>query len=292
MQNLSLVSMIMIFLNEERFIQEAVDSVFAQTYKNWELLLVDDGSTDGSTQIARQYAENHPGKVRYLEHEGHQNRGMSTSRNLGISHAKGEYIGFLDADDIWLPHKLEQQVAILESTREAGLVCGRSQWWYSWTENPTDIQRDFVQRFDVPLDTLVQPPVLLIQFLRNEWAAFHDVLIRRKVVEAIGGYVESFRGMYEDQAFHAKLCLRFPAFVSAACWCRYRQHPRACTALAHETGATYSARKTFLKWLEDYLSQQGVNDGTVWEVVRKELWPYRHPSLGRISRKIPKWFRR
>src|SRR5919202_2999091 len=111
----SLVSVVVPFWNDKKFIQETIESVFAQTYENWELLLVDDGSTDGSTQIALRYAEQYPEKVRYLEHPGHQNRGMSAARNLGISHAKGAYIGFLDADDVWLPYKLEQQVAILTS---------------------------------------------------------------------------------------------------------------------------------------------------------------------------------
>jgi glycosyltransferase involved in cell wall biosynthesis/SAM-dependent methyltransferase len=285
MQNRPLVSVIMIFLNEERFLQEAIDSVFAQTYQNWELLLVDDGSTDDSTRIAQSHAAQYPGKVCYLEHEGHQNRGMSTSRNLGISQAKGEYIAFLDADDVWLPHKLERQAAIMVTQPNAAMVCGRAQWWYSWTGNAGDSQYDFVQRFDVPLDTVVQPPTLLILFLKDEWASLCDILVRREVVEAVGGYEESFYGMYEDQAFHAKLCLRFPAFVSAACGYRYRQHPGARTARSHETGATYAARQTFLKWLEVYLSRQGVKNGTVWQVVQNELWPYRHPILARISRR-------
>src|SRR5918997_1425231 len=117
-----LVSTILPFLNAEKFIEEAIESVFAQTYDDWELLLIDDGSTDGSTRIALQYAERHRGRVRYLEHPEHQNRGVSASRNLGISHARGEYVAFLDADDVWLEHKLEQQVAILSSHPEAGMV--------------------------------------------------------------------------------------------------------------------------------------------------------------------------
>src|SRR5205809_3316024 len=76
-----LVSGTIIFLNAERFIDEAIQSVLAQTYENWELLLVDDGSTDGSTAIARSYAERYPAKIRYLEHPGHKNHGMSASRN-------------------------------------------------------------------------------------------------------------------------------------------------------------------------------------------------------------------
>jgi glycosyltransferase involved in cell wall biosynthesis len=126
-----LVSGIIIFLNAERFIQEAIESVFAQAYAAWELLLVDDGSTDGSTAIARRYAAQHPGRVRYLEHPGHRNHGISASRNLGIRNAKGAYIALLDADDVWLPYKLERQVAILDSQPEASMVYGSTQYWYS-----------------------------------------------------------------------------------------------------------------------------------------------------------------
>jgi glycosyltransferase involved in cell wall biosynthesis len=71
--------------------------------------------------------------VRYLEHEGHQNLGMSASRNLGIRHAQGEYLAILDADDVWLLHILEEQVAVLESHPEAAIVYGSLYWWYSWT---------------------------------------------------------------------------------------------------------------------------------------------------------------
>ncbi len=95
-----LVSAIVIFFNAEQFLREAVDSVFAQTYDNWELLLVDDGSTDGSISIARSYADRHPERVDYLQHEHQGNRGRSTSRNLGISHARGQYVALLDADDV------------------------------------------------------------------------------------------------------------------------------------------------------------------------------------------------
>src|SRR5215204_4174429 len=120
----SVVSCIITFLNSEEFIGEAIESVLGQTYENVELLFVDDGSTDGSTQIALQYAERFPEKVRYLEHAGHENRGAAASRNLGIREARGEYIALLDSDDVWLKRKLEEQVGILQAHPEAGMVYG------------------------------------------------------------------------------------------------------------------------------------------------------------------------
>src|SRR6266508_1759684 len=101
MKNQPLVSVVIIFWNADRFLREAIESVFAQAHTKWELLLVDDGSTDRSTEIARTYAHRYPGTVHYFEHHDHQNRGMSASRNLGIRNAQGKYIAFLDADDVW-----------------------------------------------------------------------------------------------------------------------------------------------------------------------------------------------
>lgn len=279
MNNKPLVSVIVIFLNSEQFIQEAIDSIIAQTYDNWELLLVDDGSNDRSTKIALQHAEQYPNKIVYCEHEGHQNRGMSASRNLGIRNAKGEYIAFLDADDVWLPPKLERQVAIMESQPEAAMVYGPVERWYSWTGNPEDTQRDFVAQLNVPLNTLAKPPTLLIPFLLRENPATTVGLMRREVVESVGGYEEMFGGMYEDQAFYTKLCLKFPIFVAGESWYRWRKHSDSCCATAVSNKQYSAARSEFLNWLEQYLVQQQVKDSEIWKVLHHQLWPYRHPFL-------------
>src|SRR6188768_2785618 len=126
------VSAIIIFLNEECFLEEAIDSVMAQTFNDWELLLVDDGSIDASPDIARMFVRRNPRQVQYLTHPGRANRGMSASRNLGLGVASGEFIGFLDADDVWLPDKLEEQVAIMEHETTAAMVYGRTLIWRSW----------------------------------------------------------------------------------------------------------------------------------------------------------------
>ncbi len=281
-----LVSIILIFLNEEKFIAKAIASILAQTYKNWELLLVDDGSTDQSSAIARSYTEKFSQQIKYLEHQGHQNLGMSASRNLGIDRAVGEYIAFIDGDDIWLPKKLEQQVAIMETQPDAALVCGRTKWWYGWTGKPEDEQRDFIQKLDIPLNSLTKPPAVLLLFLRDEWASLCDILVRREAIKAIGGYEDSFAGMYEDQVFHAKLCLNFPVYVSSECWYLYRQHNQACTIQTHTAQKYYDARKTFLIWLEQYLSQQQAQDTEIWQFVQQELWHYRHPLQSRIIARL------
>ena len=281
-----LISVIMIFLNEERFIREAIQSVLAQTYENLELILVDDGSIDGSTTIAKRHAQQYPEKIHYLEHPDHANRGMSASRNLGIHNARGAFLTFIDADDVVYPQKLERQLTILCSHPDAALVCGRAQWWYSWTGNPEDATRDFVQVLDVNLDTVVQSPTLLSLFLQDEWASLCDVMVRKEAVEAVKGYEESFKGMYEDQAFHAKLCLAFPAYVASDYWYRYRQHPQACSSVSHETDQYADARQRFLNWLAGYFFEQRVGDIQLREILRREIWRLRHPILRGFLRRM------
>lgn len=283
-----LVSVVIIFLNAQRFIEEAIESVFAQSYSAWELLLVDDGSTDGSTAVARRYAVQHPHKIRYLTHEGCQNRGMSASRNLGITSAKGEYVAFLDADDVWLPHKLLRQVAELAAQPDAAMVYGPAQWWYSWNGRSTNGRHDYIHELGVPAGALLQPPELLRQFLRNEGISpcTCSVLVRREAALQVGGFEESFRGLYEDQAFFAKLSLAAPVIVSPDCSARYRQHVDSNCSTTRKTETYQAARRTFLDWLADYLSRQGIHDKELWETLRREKRPYQFPTLFRLIRQL------
>jgi glycosyltransferase involved in cell wall biosynthesis len=270
------VSVITIFLNEEKFIREAIESVFAQTYDDWELLLVDDGSTDASTEIAKQHAAQHGARVRYLDHDRHANKGMSATRNLGVRHSRGEFIALLDADDVWLPRKLERQVAILESQPRAAMVYGAPQYWYGWTGKPEDLKLDCVAELGIRPDTLFDPPTLLTLLYPLGPATApcpSDLLLRRELIERVGGFEESFTGkyqLYEDQAFLAKVYLNEGVFVSSECWDRYRIHPDSCVSVVTQAGEYHSVRAFFLRWLDAYLSQQGDKGNNV-SIVRQQI---------------------
>ncbi|MEM7595767.1 MAG: glycosyltransferase [Cyanobacteria bacterium P01_A01_bin.83] len=109
------VSVIIPAYNGERYLAAAIDSIFEQTFTDYEIIVVDDGSTDNTSQIARQYGA----AVQYLSQT---NQGVAASRNLGLSTAKGEYIAFLDQDDVFLPHKLASQVDLLDQDPNLGMV--------------------------------------------------------------------------------------------------------------------------------------------------------------------------
>lgn len=106
-----LVSVIMPSYNCEKFIAESIESVQAQTYTNWELLIVDDRSTDSSMQIAQEYASK---DKRIKVFQNFENSGAAISRNYALRESKGKWIAFLDSDDLWLPEKLEKQINFME----------------------------------------------------------------------------------------------------------------------------------------------------------------------------------
>lgn len=283
-----LVSVIINFLNTEQFIEEAVESVLLQTYSNWELLLVDDGSTDKSTEIALHYKQQFPEKIRYLEHEGHQNLGASAARNLGIYHTKGEYIAFLDADDIWLPNYLDQMVAILNAQPRAAMVYANTLKWYSWKDDTNDKLRDHAYELGVQTNRLIEPPILFNLLIKGQASApcTCSIVIRRKSLEKVNGFEDFFRGMYDDQVLYAKIFLKEAVFVADGCWAKYRKHENSCVSVARRTGQADSARFIFLNWLENYLLEQNFTHTEAWQSLQKALWPYRHPTLHKIGTKV------
>ena len=283
MSNTPIVSAIIIFLNEERYLCEAIRSVLSQTYSNWELLLVDDGSIDGSTELARLFAEQRPQKIRYLEHVGHKNRGMSASRNLGVTNANGEYIAHLDADDVWLPHKLERQVGIFEKYPEADLVYGPWQAWNSWNKNEEG--KDHLQNLNVLADRLVPPPQLVPIWLKHEHSipGHCATMERRKVYKDLGGFEDSFRDIYEDLAFLVKVGLKSTIYVSSECLSRYRQHSDSTCQVYGQEGRLEQAQLEYFEWLEVYLEPFKLQYSDVWSTLQSVLWLHRHPKMRRIS---------
>jgi glycosyltransferase involved in cell wall biosynthesis len=282
------VTVITIFFNAERFLEETIISVLEQSYGEWELLLVDDGSTDGSKAIALQYAQRYPDKVRYLKHAANENRGISASQNLGIANASGEYIAFLDADDVWLPEKLEQQVAILDSHPEAVMLYGQTHYWHSWTGDPKDEKRDLIIEPGVQPNTLVGPPSLLVRFLREEIPipCPSDVLVRRHEITEVGGFEESFRRIFTDQVLYAKLCLKWPIYVSGQRWSRYRKHADSAVSVVKKNGQLRTSRLVYLTWLERYLDDQGIEDKDVRRALRSAKWKCRLPEVFRLQRHL------
>lgn len=254
------VSVITIFLDAAPFIADAIASVRGQTLADWELLLVDDGSTDGSSDIARAAAADDE-RIRYLHHPDRGNHGMSASRNVGLCAAHGDVVALLDADDVYLPERLQHHVDLLDGEPSADMVYGPQTLWWSWQPG-VEVRRDWTYPTHEPVGRLIRPPRLFHDFLLG-WAptpATCCVTVRREALEAVGGFETPFTGMFEDQVAFLKLGLHGTALVTDRALDRYRKHDASATAQAIASGEWSTtdpnnpSQESLLTWLEGYLT--------------------------------------
>ena len=279
-----LVSVIISFLNEERFLAEAVESVIGQDYDNWELILIDDGSSDESTKIAKAFSSARPEKIVYIEHEHHSNKGLSASRNHGIAVARGQLIAVLDADDVWSPHKLRLQVAIMNANPKASMLCEASEYWYSWNGNEA-VRQDEIIQVGKSWDKVFFPPQLAeMLYPLSDGAAPcpSGIIVKKSVFDKHGGFESHFTGkyqLYEDQAFFIKIYLNEPVYISSMCNNKYRQREGSLVQKVRHEGNYAIVRKYFLDWLHQYLRQNNIVYKNVDRLLTRALEPYHQPLL-------------
>jgi GT2 family glycosyltransferase len=295
-QPVPLVSVVIIFLDAAKYIAEAIDSVRAQTLTSWELVLVDDGSTDGSSEIALRYATEDAARIRVVAHPGRRNLGTGPSRNLGMKTARGRYVAFLDADDVYEPTRLERPAELLEADPLLGVVISRELYWRSW-RGPRSLGERLTRMPDevvgpsAPPRIRIPPPVLLATTLATPGAAMPgicSITFRRDAVLELGGIPEQFHSQYEDQALIAKLLLHSPVMVLQDCLARYRQHPESLTFKARLTGEyrpgrPHAQRSMFVAWLLEYAHATGVAEPLLLQALSAELAEAGDEGHGRLA---------
>ena len=162
-----------------------------------------------------------------------------------------------------MPHKLEQQVALMDAYPEAGFLYGLSEYWYDWDKNHKPEQANEIPPL-APGNRLYHPPELLSANypLGDQGAPCpSSFFLRRQAFDEVGGFEECFNPktyqLYEDQAFLAKIYLNVPVFVADVCWDRYRCHPDSMGKKLEGTIREEAERRYYFRWLERYLRQQG-----------------------------------
>jgi glycosyltransferase involved in cell wall biosynthesis len=187
------VSVIIPTYNRAWIIKEAVDSVLAQDYKNFELIVVDDGSTDNTSDVLAGYGE----YVRVLFQE---NKGVSAARNRGVAEASGQFVAFLDSDDLWLPKKLSVQVEFFNQTPDA-LICQTEEVWMR-----NGIRVNPKKRHNKPSGMIFEPSLELCLVSPSA------VMIRREVLYSAGGFDETLPAC-EDYDLWLRLSCQFPVYL-------------------------------------------------------------------------------
>jgi glycosyltransferase involved in cell wall biosynthesis len=205
------VSVILPVFNGEAFLADAIESVRAQEFSDWEIIAVDDGSTDGSGRILREYETVLPGRLRLITQE---NRGISVAKNRAIGLSSGEYIAFLDCDDGWSPEKLELQVSVLQRMEEVAMVYSDCSL--------VDLQGNVIRKtyFEKPpLHGWVFPELLLHNCVPSS-----SVILRRSVLDAVGLLNPAFR-IAQDYDLWLRIADRYPIEVIDRPLMQYRVHP-------------------------------------------------------------------
>lgn len=207
------VSVVMAVYNGERYLREAVDSILEQTFTDFEFLIIDDGSTDGTQGILRAYEDS---RIRVLVNE--QNAGLTRSLNRGLQAARGEFIARQDADDVSEPERLEKQIAFLDANPEVALLGS----WYSIIDTQSNYQQQIrppCEHREICWDLLFYCP-----FVHSA------VMLRRELVlREVGPYDESY-GYSQDYDWWCRIADALPVANLPEYLVRYRVHGISMTS--------------------------------------------------------------
>ncbi|MBE9011424.1 glycosyltransferase family 2 protein [Pseudanabaenaceae cyanobacterium LEGE 13415] len=211
----SLVSVLIPAYNAERFIAQTLDSLLAQTYPQFEAIVVDDGSTDKTIDIVRDYMQK-DSRIRLFQQN---HAGVVAARNLAIQNARGIYLAPLDADDLWYPRKLEKQVQCLDAAPTAGMV-------YSWSVS-IDQQNQLLWRYYTDRPFVPEGWVLATMIFYNFLENGSVPMFRRSCIDELGGYALpskdlNFQGC-EDYELYLRLAKYYPVRVVREYAIAYRQ---------------------------------------------------------------------
>lgn len=224
-----LVSVICVCFNHERFVAEAIESVFAQTYSNLEVILVDDHSTDNSRTVISELLDRYP-SVMYIPME--RNGGICKAFNLGLSASSGAYIVDLAADDIFLPERIARQISLFESLDDTfGVVFTDAEYI---DEKSRTLYSHFEKLLRKKLIQAIPSGDVYIDLIRSYFISAPSMLVRREVFERLGGYDESLA--YEDFDFWIRSSRDFKYAYLNEVLTRVRKTPNSLASRAYSSG--------------------------------------------------------
>jgi glycosyltransferase involved in cell wall biosynthesis len=213
------VSVIMNVRNGASTLREALDSVIGQTFTDWELIVWDDCSTDDSAKIVAGYSNP---RIRYFLSPGKTSLGKA--RNAALREARGDWVAFLDQDDVWMPHKLETQMALRDAHSDnhglggtpMGIIYGRTVRFY-----PSGTVRDYDQTHEYKL--LPEGDIFSELFTAGCFIAMSSAVFRRSAIEEIGGIPPEI-SIIPDYYLYSAVARRYPVRAVQEVVCRYRMH--------------------------------------------------------------------
>lgn len=267
-----LVSVIMNCLNSAKYLREAIDSVYAQTYSRWEIIFWDNVSTDDSAEIARSYPD---GRLRYFR--GDTTVPLGHARNLAIAQSKGELVAFLDCDDLWLPQKLEKQVPLFVVDDKVGLVYSDT---FFFNESGFE-KRLYSQK--TPYRGNRFP-----ELLNNYLISLETAVVRRSALDSLDHWFDLRFNMVEEHDLFLRIGLDWKIDFSPEVLAKWRVHDQSLSwklpdAFVHETKSMLEKLQASPKIRDNY----GPDIALAWHGLAlaeaKGHWKKGHGRAARMS---------
>lgn len=284
----NLVSVVIPTYNREYCIEATIESVLRQTYPHLEVVVVDDGSTDGTGEfIATRFG--HDSRVRYIRQD---NQGVSAARNTGFRHARGEFVALLDSDDLWFPHKLDTQMAVFRAYPEVGMVWSDlaaidmdgkvmsprylRTMYHAWGyfQDDTlfatksrlgDVAPELNATFG---DTVVRTGMVYSEMIMGSLVHTSTVVLRKSRQEAVGGFNGRYRNLGEDYDFHLRTCQMGPVgFVDIPLIDYRRGNPDRLTRSEHHLDAATNFLRVIEPHIREHRDQIHLSDAMLNEVL-------------------------
>jgi glycosyltransferase involved in cell wall biosynthesis len=206
------VSVFIASYNHAKFLPECLDSILAQTFRDFEIVVVDDGSTDGSQEILTDYQQRFSEQFFYFWHPGHVNKGISASCNLALSKARGDYLAWIGSDDVWYPEKLSHQVSLLDANVSYGLVYSYAHYIDEDGSLLPGLMGEDITRDPNPLGRMLQyshtPPLTLV--------------FRRECLDDVGPFDETL--VNSDRELLIRIFARWETGFNDLPLAKYRLH--------------------------------------------------------------------
>jgi len=246
------VSIITPIYNGSKTLQETYESVIGQDHKDWEWILFDDGSNDNTQTIARKYSEEHPGKIFYYEHTDNKNFGTAYTRNRAIEKSQGEFIAFIDQDDIWYKERLTHQLGIIKNHKECAMIWSPALYWY---EDRTFEQPVLID--NIKINSGIYKPGELVELFLNDLRSTplpSASIIRRIYFDKVSGFEESVKGS-EDVVLWIKTGDKFDIYFDDKIIVKYRKHFDSTLRREHRSGKMNEWNLIFYKWVIDFIKK-------------------------------------
>ena len=272
---LPLVSVAIPFCNDAEFLCDALASIYRQTSVDWELLLVDCGSSDGSREMVEELLAVDP-RVRCLSNDAGQGLGVSAPRDVVYQHARGEFLAWLPADCAYVSDEaFSEQVGLMRSNPMAAMVCGPAQSPQFGDNRAGSATRLFFA------DRLLTPLQFAAGTIRQWNGAARPRMERLSLTSELRGYEPSLPAFAQEFGLLVRLAARYGAYVSSRCWYQGHTHSTSSLQSVVEQCPHPDEVLSVYDWADEYLRVCGTHDRHTREALRYRTWPFRWPRLWR-----------